>query len=168
MLRNIYLYGNLEEKYGHHHRLDVDNVGEAIRALETNRPGFLDTFKSNKCYIIMRGSFDTSNCLSKTTLNINLGKQDLHISPVLEGDAITLVAFLVYMLIVLVVCYVACLLLAPDPPADYDDSELNSKKSFLFSGPTNTMEQGGAIPLVYGRMIIGSTVVSAGVRIESM
>lgn len=42
------------------------------------------------------------------------------------------------------------------------------RPSFLFNGPVNVQEQGGSVPLVFGRCRTGSTVISAGIRIEQL
>ena len=61
-------------------------------------------------------------------------------------------------------------LLAPDvdsgDPQTYEKPE--AKASFLFNGPVNTAEQGGPVPLVYGRVITGSHVVSSGLSTEKI
>lgn len=49
----------------------------------------------------------------------------------------------------------------PDSP-NYSDPE--RKTSYIFSGPTNVSSQGRAVPVGYGRMIVGSVVVSAGLE----
>ena len=36
--------------------------------------------------------------------------------------------------------------------------------SYLFNGPVNTTQQGNPVPILYGRLIIGSQVVSASVQ----
>jgi len=40
------------------------------------------------------------------------------------------------------------------------------RPSFFFNGPLNVTEEGHPIPLVYGRMIVGSVVVSGGIEAE--
>jgi len=42
----------------------------------------------------------------------------------------------------------------------------DNKPSYSFSGPVNTQAQGNPVPLGYGRMIVGSAVVSAGIYAE--
>lgn len=42
------------------------------------------------------------------------------------------------------------------------------KPSYLFNGPVNTAEQGGPVPLVYGRVRVGSTIVSSGLSTEKL
>lgn len=59
----------------------------------------------------------------------------------------------------------------PDVPksgrtGSYDDREGANRPSFFFTGPQNRAGQGGAIPLVYGRVRTGSIVVSAGINTE--
>ncbi|MNS78223.1 Bacteriophage lambda tail assembly protein I [compost metagenome] len=38
--------------------------------------------------------------------------------------------------------------------------------SYNFNGPVNTSAQGNPVPLLYGRMIVGSSVISAGIFAE--
>lgn len=44
-----------------------------------------------------------------------------------------------------------------------EGTELDPQASYSFSGTQNTSRQGVPIPLVYGEMIVGSIVISAGV-----
>jgi len=50
-------------------------------------------------------------------------------------------------------------MLTPVPKAPPEATKL---KSFSFSGIQQTAEQGGAIPIVYGKCFVGSAVLSAG------
>mgnify|MGYP003141306711 CR=1 FL=1 len=50
-------------------------------------------------------------------------------------------------------------LLTPVPKAPPESSKL---KSFSFSGIAQTAQQGGPIPIVYGKCFVGSAVLSAG------
>ncbi|MCX8016420.1 MAG: tail assembly protein [Rhodocyclaceae bacterium] len=60
-------------------------------------------------------------------------------------------------------------MLAPQPkamggPADRPDN----KPSYAFDGPVNTTAQGHPVPVCYGRLIVGSQVISAGLAAEEM
>ena len=59
-------------------------------------------------------------------------------------------------------------LLTPTPKIDsYDGrAESDQRQSFLFNGAVNVNAQGGPIPLVFGRMRVGSVVASAGLAAE--
>lgn len=54
-------------------------------------------------------------------------------------------------------------LLTPTPRAGKDDND--PRKSFSFSGIQNTSRVGVPVPIVYGEMLVGSVVVSAGIDI---
>jgi predicted phage tail protein len=58
----------------------------------------------------------------------------------------------------------AAMMLAPDVP---DGTSAEKAENYLFSGPVNTIKQGQAIPLVYGRAIVGSKTISASVFTNS-
>lgn len=42
----------------------------------------------------------------------------------------------------------------------------DNRPSYSFNGAVNTSVQGGCVPLLYGRMIVGSAVISAGIYSE--
>jgi len=44
--------------------------------------------------------------------------------------------------------------------------QADNKPSYGFNGPVNTQAQGNPVPLGYGRMIVGSAVISAGIYAE--
>lgn len=46
--------------------------------------------------------------------------------------------------------------------------EVKREESFTFSGPRNAQEQGGPVPLIYGRVMTGSIPISAGFDIEQL
>lgn len=54
-------------------------------------------------------------------------------------------------------------LLTPVPKAGKDDND--PRKSFSFSGVQNTSRPGLPVPIVYGEMLVGSVVISAGIDI---
>jgi predicted phage tail protein len=56
--------------------------------------------------------------------------------------------------------------IAGTPKADYSSAEQQS--SFVFNGPVNTTAQGGVIPVVFGRCMVGSVVVSGGIAPEQI
>ena len=60
-------------------------------------------------------------------------------------------------------------LMSPAIPTGYADRESPEEKpSYLFNGPTNTIEQGGPVPVVHGKFKIGSTVISAAIEVEDI
>lgn len=55
-------------------------------------------------------------------------------------------------------------------PKDANKPKTDSQKqdSFSFSGPVNVTGAGGAVPLIYGHVITGSVVISAGFDVEDI
>ncbi|HDR1061757.1 TPA: tail assembly protein [Pasteurella multocida] len=53
-------------------------------------------------------------------------------------------------------------LLTPIPKMDGPQERPENQPSYLFNGAVNTTQQGQPIPLLYGELIVGSAVVSAG------
>lgn len=62
----------------------------------------------------------------------------------------------------------ASALLAPSPKMSNADASIDQRQSFLFGGQTNVGKQGGPVPLVYGRMRVGSVIISAGITTEQL
>lgn len=61
-------------------------------------------------------------------------------------------------------------ILTPRPQLNGDSynsrEQADQRTSFLFNGPTSTSQQGLPIPVVYGRILIGSQVISSGIQTE--
>ena len=64
---------------------------------------------------------------------------------------------------------VASMLTSNPNVSSYGEREQPSaKKSFLFNGATNSIEQGGPVPVGFGRLVIGSVQISLGIRTEEI
>lgn len=55
-------------------------------------------------------------------------------------------------------------LLSNPPQINQSERENTTRKQRFFNGPINTVAQGGSVPVGYGKMIVGSIVVSAGIK----
>lgn len=51
-------------------------------------------------------------------------------------------------------------------PGSTSKEAASNKPSYAFNGPVNTTAQGGVVPICYGEMIVGSQVISAGLKVE--
>ncbi len=54
------------------------------------------------------------------------------------------------------------------PDLNYKSAEVDRAPSFLYNGVVNVVEQGGAIPIIYGKHMAGSTVISANLVTEEL
>ena len=62
---------------------------------------------------------------------------------------------------------IANLLAEPPEYEDFRDIEQpNKRASYLFNGATNTVNEGGPVPVGYGRLIVGSQVISVNQEVR--
>jgi len=57
-------------------------------------------------------------------------------------------------------------IISPTPPSGLELKEANRIENFSFSGITNTSQQGLAVPIAYGRLFVGSAVISSGLDVD--
>lgn len=192
-MRIVRLNGELGKKYGRVHKLDVRTPGEAVRALCANFPELhADLLSSGergiayKCVtdkeVIEEGalSHPFSQSFSITPIVAGAGKAlTIILGVALIVAAIAMPAFIpvfsvggttfgfgasaTLMLGVAVTLGGIAQLLAPTPKIN-DPSQKN--ENAFFDGATNTTAQGAAVPVGYGRMIVGSAVISAAITVE--
>ena len=192
MLRNVHLLGELGDKFGNKFRLDVQSVGEALRALNSNFPGFMNLIKKNEYYNVCVGSEISQNTsLSEQEVLMNHKEGDIWIMPQIVGaksaGVLQIVVGAVLVIAGAVLTYygfgnvgipmmkmgagmiIAGFITSLTAPGAYEEREDPDERSgFLFDGPINTNEQGGSIPIVYGRMLVGSTVISTSMDVEDV
>lgn len=188
-MRKVILYGELANRYGREHTLAVNNAAEAIQAFCANFPGFRDLITSAHRYGIGFKMFVGKQNLqrAKDSLLPCSEADVIRIVPAIFGSGGWVKTLIGAALVVVGVVFtpfsagfsnaltaaglglilngVFQLLTAPPPGASGDSSsdDVNGQ-SFVFSGPENVTQQGGAVPVGYGRMMVGSTVISAGIE----
>ena len=57
-------------------------------------------------------------------------------------------------------------IISPTPDPGMELKEANRIQNFTFSGITNTAQQGLAVPIAYGRVVVGSAVISSGLDVD--
>ncbi|MES1927560.1 tail assembly protein [Salinisphaera sp. T31B1] len=183
MLRTIYLHGALAQ-FGESFALDVRDPAEACRALAAQIPGFRKAVEDGRWHVF-RGPLLARNDLDEDGVHVGLGRaKEVHIMPVAEGagDVFNIVAGValiaaapftggasLYAGGALVLTGITGMLTTQPKVDSYSDRERpDQRPSFIFDGPTNTSTQGLPVPLVYGRMRVGSIVVSASLSAEDI
>lgn len=53
-------------------------------------------------------------------------------------------------------------------PSSQGVESVNNRPSYAFDGAVNTAAQGNPVPVCYGRLIVGSQVISAGLSVEQI
>jgi predicted phage tail protein len=188
MLREIRVYGRLAKFLGRRvFRAEVASAAEAVRFLLANFPQ-LEKHMADQHYRVSVGGYD----LSIEEIHDPAGQQQIKIVPVLAGAgtvgriiagvALLAVGFLVPGIgalgVQLLVGVGASLvlggvaqLLTPVPTinnASMADTQKDPRKSYSFSGIQNTGRQGVPVPIVYGEVLVGSVVISAGIDTEEV
>lgn len=187
-MRTVRLLGELGKKFGRVHRLAVRSPAEAIRALRANFPGFeselLASERRGVGYRVFVGAEDVGaeelqHPAGRASIKIvpvltgagNVGKILLGAALIAAGAVISGLTFgaaapigqgLIYAGIGLALGGVSGLLVGTPKAPDVADIE-DQKPSYVFNGAVNTTAQGNPVPVLYGRMVVGSAVLSAGI-----
>jgi predicted phage tail protein len=59
-------------------------------------------------------------------------------------------------------------MLAPQPASNEPSERPENQPSYTFNGAVNTTAQGQPVPLGYGRLVVGSAVISAGIDVDQV
>lgn len=156
---NIKLHGIFENLVKTEWNLNVKTVSEAFDAIEANSGklikalGILEEYISH-FLIYVDGKIMAPDYLNSPILNKN---SKIEIVPLILGSAFVIDDIIVALIIMAIATGIQILitkLLSPKTPKDIKN---NSK---LFSGYENVTKRNVSIPIGYGRLKIGSVVVS--------
>jgi predicted phage tail protein len=183
-LRTIRLSGKLGKQFGRVHRLAVESTAEAVRALCVMLPGFQTELMTSKDRGIAYACFVGKTNISKDDLQL-AGGGDIRIAPILAGAksggflqtvlGVALIAasffvpglgaFATPLLSMGVSMALGGVMqmLSPQQNQSSAADKVENGASYNFNGPVNTTAQGNPVPVLYGRMIVGSAVISAGI-----
>ena len=188
MLRKVKLHGKLGKKFGEEHEYDVGSIDDAIKLLMANYKDFKEEVRKGFYRIVKGSDLDVTEGrggLCEEELNLQFGSGDFHIVPALEGSGnqgkgwgqiiagVILVAIAIFVPGIgtaiamqigimgagLILSGIATLMM-PDIADDQDNRDERAA-SYTFNGAVNRIEQGVAIPIVYGRFGLGSVVVAS-------
>lgn len=187
-MKLVRLYGFLGEQFGTHHELEIDSPGEAIRALCATVPDFEEVVIAEQKYGFQVFVDDALVRLDKLEVLVS-EVEVIKVVPVLmaakdaglqiiigalliaasfaTGEAMWIPSIVDNMLFAMGASMMfggVAQMLATTPSSS--DGSLNNKSdtaNYAFSGPVNTSAQGAPIPILYGRLRVGSVVVSAGI-----
>lgn len=188
-LRTVRLYGKMGAMFGREFKLAVRSPGEAVQALIAQLPGleaYLIGAKSKGIgFLVYAGKRN----LTEDDLTSPVGDDAIRIAPVLYGAGSGWGQIIGGLILVVAGAFVTGMtfgaasavggamigagvsmivggvmtLLAPQPKLGKPDERPENTPSYSFSGAVNTQAQGHPVPVLYGRLIIGSAVVSAGI-----
>lgn len=188
-VRNIRLYGKLGARFGRVHRMAVGSAAEAVSALGSQLRGFEAYLTSSKDRGEGYAVFYDKRNLSKEQLHDPAGSNaDIRIAPITLGSKNGGIFQIVLGAILVIVGTVGTVfsagtsavfvsvgwgmivggvvqLLTPVPKGLSSKDKADNQPNYAFNGPVNTQAQGAAKTCVYGELIVGSAVVSAGIDV---
>ncbi|MCL2874784.1 MAG: tail assembly protein [Betaproteobacteria bacterium] len=192
-LTKIILDGPLGKKFGRKWELAVNSPREALNLIEANTPGLFNWLRQNakkysKYAITCKRGDHVEEFNEEQYLKQEGQFDEIRFVPVVEGAGA--VARIVVGVILIVVGAVMTYfgnpygvnvmmagaamafggvaeLLAPKPKTS-KSKDAEHKGSYYFNGPANTTEQGVPVQLIYGRCLVGSHAISAGVSIDQL
>ncbi len=197
-MKVIRLHGWLRRQFGKDFHMEVSSPAEAIRALCSQVKGFELALARDKMGMSVRTEdlgytrdtlgwpFSEREVLhvipaitgSKSGIGqillgaVLLGAAFLTMGTALAGTSIlgtsiTVGQALTTMGISMLLGGISQVLFGP-PKAQAPAERPESKPSYNFNGAVNTTQQGNAVPICYGEMVVGTQVVSAGFYAEAM
>jgi predicted phage tail protein len=191
-MKTIYFHGALKQ-FGESYQMDAENPAMALRGLILQIKGLMQFIREGS-FIVIRGKEETGISLDETELSLSFGREDeLHLIPYIAGSgggkggsiAKAITGYILIAVGVALAPYTGGLslglscfglqmtitgvsqLMTAKPKATYNRGPVDQRPSFLFNGAINSSQQGVPIPLVYGRMRVGSVVISGGVSVEA-
>lgn len=176
----VNFYGDLKQ-FGSTFELDVLSVPEALRALLTQIPGLRAHMEKGNYKVKSDERFLTAEDLNSPVNNT------LNITPVIAGAGKNMgVGQIIMGVIMIAVSYIpgvnavaaaaffsmgagliaggVAQLLTKIPKMDEGNRDSDNAKSSSFSNLANMSAQGAPVPVIYGEMLVGSKVLSQGVR----
>lgn len=186
-LATVTLNGALGKKFGRKWQLAVESVTEALQLIEANKPGVNAWMRANMAKFdryhikVERHDGSVSEVSQQELCMTSAGLKSITITPVIAGAGAALrivvgVVFMVaaYWLGPASFAFGASLalggiieLLSPTPKMA-SGNKRSDNTSYYFDGPVNTVDQGVPVPLIYGRILAGSQVISARVTIDQL
>lgn len=181
-LREVRLYGHLGKRFGRVHMLSVRSPREAVQALKVVLPGFERHVLSHNVpgYHLFTRRVELATNRGAELLDAPVGQGEAIIivpavagakkggllqtivgAVLIIGGALTGQGWAVQLGASMVMGGIAQML-TPIRKANEDPSE-SRLASYAFDGPINSTQQGLPVPVVFGEMFVGSSVITQGI-----
>jgi predicted phage tail protein len=193
-MKTIILLGELGKRYGRKHLLDVKSPAEAVRALCANFKDFAAFVSASSDRSVGYRVLNMRDEVSEHELHTPASRR-ITIVPVVAGAGgkigqillgATLIAAAILVPGLAAVTLFGTTTLASvtfgvglslalggvaqmlAPQLESNGPQEEQQPSYVFNGAVNTSAQGQPVPIGYGRMIVGSAVISAGISVEDI
>jgi len=179
-MTDVILHGALGRRFGKHHRFFVKKPIDAVRALMANKKGFHKISRQwgreGKFYEII---CDGKLIETEGEAMLDGGYRSIHIVPIIIGTGNALkIGLGIFFVVIGVVFGQGWLVMAgislivggvmgylfPPTMASPSFSSSPNTKSFLFSSLQNSTSRGAPVQIGYGRLKVGSQVISTALE----
>lgn len=180
-MQTILLSGSLAKLFGRRHRVVTRGGWRDIMGYFKQFPGFEEHMAESSSKGLRYAVFNGKENISQSDLEKPTGRDVIRIVPVITGSkragilqtivgAVLLVASIWFPGLapagIAMVAGGVIQMLSPQAKGLGTQDTPNNRPSYSFNGAVNTSVQGNPVPLLYGRMIVGSAVISAGIYSE--
>lgn len=189
MQRTIMFAGPLADRFTHDRfRLDCDDLLTLMSGLEANFPGFKGELLTHRDVAFVKVRDGKLSSVTEELFPMNFGSADtLVVSAAEDGSAMaaftyvaealeaygasaavaTAVAAIAYVAVSVAIAYASSAVMKSlSKSKDTSSSTKEQNASALYNGAQNIVEQGGAIPLIYGRHRVGGTIISSEISTD--
>lgn len=186
-LTTVKLNGAIGKRFGRVWKVCAESVTEALQIIEANKPGVNAWMRSNaskfdRYHIKITRADGNQVELSDDSYRMVQGEmKEIVITPVLSGAG-AVGRILVGAVLMVSAFWLGPLafsagaslalggiveLLSPTPKLG-SGNQRSDNTSYYFDGPVNTSQQGVPVPLIYGRILAGSQVISAKITVDQL
>jgi predicted phage tail protein len=160
----VKLEGSLAKDLGKDWELDVESVFEIFQAFNANLDNFSKIFADwqklfSHFIVYIDGKAMPAHLLKSKTLK---NKKEVSIVPIVQGGAITGTTWMIIGITMMVLSIVLMFVLSPKAPKDIKTD------STIIGGVRNVLNRNIVIPIGYGRLRVGSAVVSNDLRVKQI
>lgn len=167
-LVKVKLYGPAAEKLGKNEwNLNVKSVAEALFAVNTLTHGKLNYYVESECkngvnYTVYANGNKIED-VGYIEVNLENELKTVDIMPALEGSIAMIVWMIIWAIVSAAVSYGVSKLMQAKT-----EETPETNPSYLMDGTSNLAKQGLPVPIGYGRMLVGSLVVSQAIRYSEL
>lgn len=188
-MTRILLSGSLAKAFGREHfrHLETGTTAEAFSALKNTIIGFEDFIRDSSRRGLRYAIFRNRENVAEDGFALS-GTKEIRIVPIISGSKSSLFQTVLGVAIVVVGAFLAnpaimavgvgialggvVQMLSPVPSSkagsQQEQASTENKPSYLFNGAFNSTQQGLPVPVVYGQMLVGSSVVAVGTWTEAL
>lgn len=186
-MTRILLSGSLAKAFGREHfrQLETGTTAEAFSALKHTVAGFEDFIRDSSRRGLRYAIFRNRENVAEDGFALS-GTKEIRIVPIIAGSksglfqtvlgvAIVVVGAVLFNPAIMAVGIGIALggvvsMLTPviKAPSQQEQATTENKPSYLFNGAFNSTQQGLPVPVVYGTMLVGSSVIAVGTWAEAI